>query len=364
MAFLILFLIPAVVALGFLFFNKQSITLKEFLLQLVVQGGIAGLSVLMIYNLNTHDVEILNGVVTSKTRDRVSCSHSYSCNCYNSCSGSGKNRSCHRVCSTCYEHSHDVDWNVRSTVGTVEIYREDRQGLTEPKRWTSAKIGEPFSTTNSFENFIKAAPDTLFRHQGLIEKYKNSLPNYPSNIYDYYRLNRLVMVDKQIPDAALWANDLSNINRDIGSKSKVNMVLVITFNKPQEYFYALEQHWIGGKKNDAILVINVDDSLNITWTSVMSWTKKELYKVQLRDKINSIKTLNKDLILTAFKEETEKGFEHRSMKDFEYLKSSITPSVSQWVVSLIIGLICSVCMSLFLRKEDLFNENFNQRRYY
>lgn len=356
MAFAILFIIPALVAIGFFTFTKSTITLKEFLLQMTIQVVIAGVSVYVIYNRNTWDTEVLNGQVTGKSKDRVSCSHSYQCRCYTSCSGSGKSRSCSRRCSTCYEHSHDFSWRVQSDIGTTTISRVDRQGTSEPPRWTSVKIGDPYSETHGYTNYIKAAPDTLFRHQGLMKKYQNHLPAYPNDIFDYYRINRTVVVDGTLPEKQKWDEELSLINRDIGFKKEVNMVMVVVYDKPREYFYALEQAWIGGKKNDVALVVGVNRNNEIQWAGAMGWTTNEFFKVKLRDRIMDQKTLDRSAVLGILKEETDKGFTRRSMKDFEYLESSITPSVGEWMVSVILGLLCAVGLGVVMHKNDLFNE--------
>lgn len=365
MAFAVLFFIPAILAILFFTFGKKSITLKEFLLQMAIQAVIAGISVYVIYNRNTWDSEILNGQVVSKTRDEVSCEHSYKCFCYQSCSTDSKgNQSCHEVCQTCYEHSYDVSWRVRADIGTTTISRVDRQGLKEPSRWSVVQIGDPYSDSHSYTNYIKAAPDTLFRHQGLMEKYKDKLPKYPNNLYDYYKIDRTVVVGGTLADLNSWHEGLSKINRDIGKQKEVNMVMVVVFNQPREYFYALEQSWIGGKKNDVALVVGVDNSLSIQWTEVMGWTTNELFKVKLRDSILALKTLEKDSVLKVLKEETHSGFVRRSMKDFEYLEASITPSTTEWIVSVLIGLFCSIGLGVFMHKNDVFNEEgYFSRRY-
>ena len=136
MAFALLFLIPALVAIVFFTVTKTTITLKEFLLQMTLQIVVAGISVAVIYNRNTWDRETFNGTVVSKEKDRVSCEHSYDCFCYESCSGSGENQTCHQVCQTCYEHSYDYSWRVHSDIGSLTISRIDRQGVNEPPRWT------------------------------------------------------------------------------------------------------------------------------------------------------------------------------------------------------------------------------------
>ena len=356
MAFGVLFLIPAIMATIFFVLAKRSITLKEFLLQMAIQACIAGISAYIIYNYNTWDQETLNGTVVSKTREEVSCSHSYECNCYESCSGSGSSRSCSRVCSTCYEHSYDVDWNVNSDIGSSTIDRVDRQGLDQPSRWTRAKVGEPYSDSHRYINYIKAAPDTLFRHQGLVEKYKDKIPNYPDKIFDYYRIDRMITVNKSLPDLNEWNRNLSDINRDIGQARQVNMIVVIANNLPIEYFYALEQAWIGAKKNDVVLVIGTNDNNEITWTETMAWTTNQLFKIKLRDQIMDLKTIDREKIISILKEEVSSGYIRRPMKDFEYLKASITPSVSEWVVSLILGILASIGISYWVYTQDVFDE--------
>jgi hypothetical protein len=89
MAFLFLLTIPLLIAIGFFIFSDNQVTLKEFLLHVLIQCVIAGTSMAIIYHANVSDTEILNGTITGKARTKVSCEHSYSCNCYESCSGSG-----------------------------------------------------------------------------------------------------------------------------------------------------------------------------------------------------------------------------------------------------------------------------------
>src|SRR5574342_424492 len=165
--FLIVLLVPLALA-GFAYAFLDGVSLKEFGLVVLACLIVAGSSAGIVSCANTHDVEVWNGVVTGKEQNTVSCSHSYQCNCRQSCTGSGKNQSCTTVCDTCYEHSHDYDWDVYTSINdTITIDRVDRQGVNEPSLWTAVKMGEPVSVTHSYKNYIKASPGTLFRHQGL-----------------------------------------------------------------------------------------------------------------------------------------------------------------------------------------------------
>jgi len=363
MILLCMLLIPILVDLGFLIFGGRSFSIKKFLVdvgvQTIVMAGIA-------YGIswqNTSDTEVWNGRVTGKTREEVGCRHSYSCNCYESCSGSGNNRSCTTICQTCYEHSYDVDWDVQTSLNhTIGIDTIDRQGLDQPPRWTAVAIGEPVTITHGYTNYIKGASDTLFRHQGLEEKFKDALPGYPQHVYDYYRLDRLVTVGMSVPDGAQWNKDLSELNADLGHAKQVNAVVVLVKNQPDDYFYALEQHWIGGKKNDVVLVIDTDDSGKIQWTNTMAWTDNKIFQVALRDSITEIGTIDRVKIITAFKTNIAANFIRKPMKDFEYLSSTIKPTTGQWIFAMVFGLLMSIGMGIFLFKNDVFDEELRRWR--
>lgn len=360
--FLIVLLVPLALA-GFAYAFLDGVSLKEFGLVVLACLVVAGSSAGIVSCANTHDVEVWNGVVTGKEQNTVSCSHSYQCNCRQSCTGSGKNQSCTTVCDTCYEHSHDYDWDVYTSINdTITIDRVDRQGVNEPRRWTAVKMGEPVSVTHSYKNYIKASPGTLFRHQGLRDKYASSIPKYPQDVYDYYRLDRLVTVGVGVDNAKAWNHELSRINADLGRPKQVNMIVVLVKNMPDEYYYALEEAWIGGKKNDAILVVSVDDRMKPQWASVMAWTSNELFKVKLRDDIMDEQVIDRNTLMTALATNVSKYYVRKPMKEFEYLSAQITPSSTEWVVTLVIALLAAGGLTWFCQVNDVFGDERSPSR--
>lgn len=351
MVFLTLLIVPTLVALvSFLFFHRK-ITLQEFAIQMGAQIVVAGICAGIMLSVDTWDREVWNGVITAKKQVEVSCEHSYRCFCFTTCDSEGH---CTETCQTCYEHSNDWDWRAYTSNGeTFEIRRIDSRGSKEPPRWTAIEIGEPTSTAHSYTNYIKAAPDTLFRKQGLVEKYKGKLPAYPGNIYDYYRLDRTVALNFALPEVQKWNQGLSAINGALGRKKQANLILVLVQALEPDYFQALEQHWLGGKKNDVILVIGVDQALTIQWANVMAWTDHNILKVKLRDDIIEIGKLDREAILSAFAKNVDQHFIRKKMQDFKYLKSAITPSIGQWIFGLVFGLLVSIGLSVFFYREDI-----------
>lgn len=285
------------------------------------------------------DTEIWNGQVASKSKDRVPCRHSYSCNCRESCSGSGKDRSCSTTCDTCYEHSYDIDWNVQTTISTFDIDKIDRQGLKEPPRWTIVKPGDPVSHPHSYQNYIKGSPDSLFNKMEYIHnKYINLTPEYPAGQRDYHYVDRLVSFGGSFKEDAAWNQQIALALRELGQSKQVNIVVVAAAND-KSIADALKYKWLGGKKNDVVVVIGVKDYPKPEWVEVISWSTKNQFHADLRDAIMNAGDLTPVGTVNIIASEIKRGFYRMHMKDYEYLKDQTFPP--NWVI------ILAVCLSVF-----------------
>jgi len=360
MIFLTIILIPFVFALfsfivsKFLDNKNFEITPLEFIVQLAIVMIVGLIFTGIVGCQNLYYTEVWNGYVTKKTREEVHCRHSYDCNCYTTCTGSGSEETCTEHCSTCYEHSYDVDWKIFDNIGNSwDIDTTDRQGLNKPVFWDATKKDDPTSHLHTYKNYIKAAPGSLFNKQGLVDKYKNSLPSYPMNIYDYYNLNRIVTVGVKVDNIKYWNRELSFINSLVGKAKQCNAILVLVKNKPREYFYALEQHWLGGNKNDAILVISLSDENEVQWAEVMALVQDSIFQIELKNDIQEMKYFEPALVLGEFHKNIEKNFKRKSMKNFSYLEASITPTPVQYAVVVILCSLISIGLSIFFYTNDI-----------
>lgn len=301
------------------------------------------------------DQEVLNGQVTAKSKDRVSCSHSYRCNCVQSCSTVNGKRSCTETCSTCYDHSNDYNWTLDTTLGDITIDRIDRQGAREPSRWTRAAAGDPVATTQRFTNYIRGAPNSLFSavaEKAALDRYKASVPAYPLGIQDYHYLNRVLSVGVNIPDLAAWNQELALRLRPLGAAKQVNWVVVVTSSADPGYADALRAAWLGGKKNDVIVVLGTPSYPKIGWVRVVSWTDRQLFKVQLRDALQALGTAERVAVFDTIESHVRSSFVRKQMKDFEYLANEIEPP--GWLMALlfILSAGASIAASLFFRKNQ------------
>lgn len=331
---------------------RSKITGKEMLFNLIVPLIMFAIFWAASMQNKISDTEILNGKVLQKTRDIVHCRHSYQCRCYTSCSGSGKHRNCRRYCSTCYEHSFDFDYNVKSNIGLFSIDTVDRQGLITPKRFASINIGDPVSKTHKYKNYLKGSKNSIFNIYGKMSKDEiKKIPKYPLKIYDYYNIDRVIDQENILTKAQKkdFNKKLSLMLADVGFIKKMNAVIVLT-KKSDIYALNLLNQWYGGKKNDVIIIIGVTNS-KIEYVRIHSWSLHSIFDVKLRDAILDIEYIDYDKIVKSIEYETRKDYIRRSFKEFEYLKWQIIPSMISIALFTIICLAISTLIGYRLSKN-------------
>lgn len=312
----------------------HTVTWKEGIIMLVVQSlVICALIFGSVYDQG-RDVQIINGEVTKKYSEKVHCRHSYSCNCITTCSGSGSSRFCSTICQTCYDHSYDVDWIVKSNIGGATIDTIDRQGVKEPPRWTAIKIGEPFSREQYYYNYIKASPLTIFNKSQLDDKVV--VPSY-IRVYDYYRINRVINfgVNFDTKDLNVLLNDTM---KKLGPTKKVNLVVML-HNKGGGFAEIVKAKHLGGKINDVYIVLDVAQDGKFNHVAVFSWSKLDIVNVKLRDDLLDIGKFDATMIDDAVRKNLSLYFVPRSIEDFKYLEDDVQiPDWAVWCV-LMFGLL-------------------------
>lgn len=307
----------------------------------------------------TSDTEIWNGQVVSKNREHGSYKRPYDCNCRSveRCSGTGSTRSCtsDRVCDTCWEDRYTVTWSCNTTIGTFTIQHLDRTtrlvyNEPDPARYTTIKIGDPASKQNMYTNYVQAVPDSLFTRasRGLQQQFAGLIPAYPDSVYDFYRIDRFLTPGHATSDAAQWNAGISELLKTRGPTKQVNVIVVVAKTADPNYAYALRDAWDGANKNDVVLVIGSSQWPKIDFVEVISWTKRELFKTQLRDEVMAIGSIEREPILKILAHQIDTNFERRRMREFEYLKAEIDPPANLLVFLFIVISSAAVGLIYFL----------------
>ncbi len=366
-----LLLLPVALGLAGLLFSKGRVTWKEFL----VHEGVMVLLIVIGYYVALHhrtsDTEIWSGVIVTKSKGETQCCHSYECDCHDVCKtvtkGTGKSkhkeRECHKECDTCYRHGSrksgwngDVEWDAYSS-NNEHVYHDgcNAPGASAPKRWEAIAIGEPTAVEHEYTNYIKGNPDSILRREGAAERFKGRLPPYP-RVYDRYRIDRFLALGVLIPDLAALNARLSEINGRLGAAKQVNVVVIVVRESDQRYLEALRETWLGGKKNDFVIVIGAPDFPEIAWAGVLSWTKNEDLKIAVRNRLLDLKTFDGSKTLDLVEEEVGQKFARRHMSDFEYLKSTIEPTAFATQLLFILGLLLAAGLQIYFWFHDPFGD--------
>ncbi|HTK05340.1 MAG TPA: hypothetical protein VL500_07165 [Candidatus Eisenbacteria bacterium] len=358
-----LLVVPILIGLAGLLLGKGLITWKELIAQEFVVVLFIVVGYLIALHAQTSDTEIWNGVIASKTAGRERCCHTYSCDCHQVCSGSGKDRHCHQECDTCYHHGGrktgwdgDLTWDASSSNGE-HVYHDgcNSPGSSPPARWNAIVVGEPTAVEHSYTNYIKGNPDTILRRSGARERFASRIPAYPE-VYDYYRADRFLAVGVGVPELRRMNARLSEINATLGAPKQVNVTVIVVNEGDQAYLEGLREAWLGGKKNDLVVVIGAPDFPRIAWAGVMSWTRNEEVKLAIRDRIAGMETFDGDAVLGIVAEEVRAKFVRRPMADFEYLRSTIEPpSWACWLL-FILGCLASLGLTWYFWVADPFGD--------
>jgi len=340
---LILLSIPVGVCIAGIVISKGGITWKEAALQLVLMCAILGGSFFMGRWMSIQDTEIWNGTIAVKNAGTHGCCHSYDCLCYESCStDSAGTRSCSEICQTCYEHSHDLFWNAVTDNGEV-VYSDrcNKPGSNPPAEWIGIAIGEPTAVEHRYTNYIKAAPGTLGQCKKLQQKYWALLPDYPK-VQNWRLVDRFLFPGIQTPTRQVYWNQLlMRLNSKLGHTKQVNIIVVVTREESREYFQALEARWLGGKKNDLILVVSAPDYPKMQWAQVMSWMDPDgsgeaggIFE-RLPRKVMDLGQFDGEKVVALLNREVSTGFKRKAMADFEYLmKGAILILIALMIISL------------------------------
>jgi hypothetical protein len=349
------------------------------------------------------DTEIWNSYVTKAEyheawTERVR----YDCNCRDTgcyeCGDSKTSRKCgcHRVCDTCYRNDYHAPFyqfdvkgeGLRSCDKTtykqfVRVWNNERKTILSHSGQISVgdgnmysvsynKVTIPASTEHKFVNYLKASR-SIRKNSGIKDKYKKLIRDYPRiSSCDYGNIELYRVINAGTLASSRWITELDEALdielAAIGAKKQVNIIVYLV-NTPDQYFVqALRDAWVDGKKNDVIVVIGSTSFPNIDFVSVLAWTKSELFKVTLRDRIYGEKTLADPIKVSSIianqvgKPENNGGFKRVSMEEMEYLMSDIELSWWQHLLVVLVGLIVTWLTSWALINNDLSNVR-NWRRF-
>ena len=377
------FSIPIAIAL-FLAISHKEYIWKEF----GIQVGVTFLYVVSIYLLmfstttDLIDTEVYNGKAVKftkweKWKERQTYTETYSC-------GTSKNpRTCTRTKTRIV--SHPEYWELLTSNGEViqvkrrdylraasnfgtkevDVYRSNQVSHGDGDKWVSyPNIVIPTAVEHNYENPVRAVKSNVLHTKVPEARIKQlidwgRLREYPRLYVGEYgstQLNRFI--DTTAGVKAKYLDDLNKMSVSFATK-QANPIIYVT-KEDRDFKDALEHYWSKGKKNDITLILGVDKDSNILWSDVITYTDNTDFIIDIQNKFKG-KNINTDksIILKTYNDLVMTSYKRKPMKDFDYLKDSIT---LEWYWQLLIFL-GNLGVSGFVMYKMMTNYSRKRGRY-
>lgn len=325
----------------------HEITAKELALSVLLSLVLGGFVLyLLVYGGRTN-VELRHGHVVSKFKDQVSCEHSYQI-----CTGSGNNRSC----TTYYEHSHDYDWVVRTTVGNITINRVDRQGVKEPPRFSKVVIGEPVTREFTYIDYLKGVNNTLLytRNANKDREFQNLMPRYP-RVYDYYRSEPVIFKGIKVDQGTKQAYNAAvrSMLKTLARQKLVNTIVVVVGTERSSFGEYLKNEWRNGRKNDQVVVIGAPEFPKVSWAYAFGWSKVANINKALQYDFANIGELSPANMVETLDNNIRKSFVRRPMEEFKHYIWEAEVSWTKLIGLLLFQVFGNLAICFLIYKYDL-----------
>lgn len=190
----------------------------------------------------------------------------------------------------------------------------------------------PISDTQSTINWVKGSKFTIMKQRAGLDA---KVPDYPALVdtprggKQYRVTNEGVVLPAGWKDAMEWNLDV--LADEVGASKQCNPMIYLTQGGPDRA-EAVRAKWVGGKKNDVIVVLGVSQWPKVDWATCISWSKNEMLPAATRDMFMDSSLDDGINVTNKFRDTIRKFYVRRSMKEFEYLKNEVdVPAWIYWV---------------------------------
>ena len=306
----------------------------------------------------TQDTEYWGGYVTSAAyfedwNEKVSCRHPIPCKHpeYSKDEKGHRYQSGYKHANDGYYHLYDVDYHpeyweaytsVRDTKDIsqstferlsaqfgnrafVDLHRNyhTKNGNKYVATWNGeAEKLEPVTVARSYENRVQASQSVF--------NFKEVNPaDY--GLYQYPPINGFTQQCALGPGAtAPVEKKLQYMNATLGAPRQVRLYVLVFQDKPIQAAMEQEAFWKRGNKNEFITCVGVDKDLVVQWCHVFSWTEVEELKIEARNIVMGMKTLDLVAYLDAVRPLVETKWQRKHFKEFSYLTVEPTTTAVVW----------------------------------
>lgn len=376
-------IIPIVVIVFLMVFFRREVTWWEYAATIGIPAVFILIFKLSIEKLQTSDTEYWGSWITQSQYfedwdEEVPCRHPIPCSHTKYCTDSkGRSYACGTEHSNDgYYHLYDVDyhppyWIINGSGGEefsisqAEFERLakkfENRTFVDLHRSYHSKDGDKYitlydnsdarletiTTVHTYENRVKAA-NSVFNFPEVTEEQKKIY-----HLYDYPKPVgfRCMPILGEVPGCTTCANwKLDFWNGRLGKSKEVRMWILMYKNLPKDAGLLQEAYWKGGNKNEFILTIGVDSTYRVKWVHPISWTTAASLKIEARNFISSMDTLDMDKTVDWLGHNIQEKFERKHFREFSYL--DVDPPDWAIIVTYFVTLLITIGWALFSVRND------------
>jgi hypothetical protein len=148
-------------------------------------------------------------------------------------------------------------------------------------------------------------------------------------------------------DSNVWNWLVNEANKTLGPAKQIDLLFIMVKTDDPNYVQALKTAWLGGQKNDFIVVIGTLDGHKVEFADVISWTPRADLKVDVKNMIEHTSLDNRDYIVSQTVSLITAKFQRLHMKDYKYLLSTVELSPGEMISSMIICILAEIGLVWF-----------------
>ena len=314
--------------------------------------------------------------------EEVPCSHAIPCSHpeYSTDSDGKRYQSGYQHSNDGYYHSYDVDdhppeWHIKTSLGMdlrisqseferlavqfgnrqfVNLHR--KQGMHGYHKINGNRFDaiwqcqreklEPVTTKHTYVNRIKASSSTILKRPPVPLDRASKLYSYP-NLSGYHQK---CVLGGAGPTTAGGEKKLMAMNAALGGTKQVRVYTMIFKNEPVGTAMDQEAHWTGGNKNELNVCIGVDDSYEVQWAHVFSWSKSEILKAEAKSFLEQQKQLDLEKFADWLEPAIMEGWTRRNFHEFDYI--TVDPPTWAIITTMIVTLLVVVGLGVWSIKNE------------
>lgn len=199
---------------------------------------------------------------------------------------------------------------------------------------------EPVTEEHSYENRVQASKNVF--NFAAVDPKAFDLFEHPK-IVGY---TQRCVLGNAGPSTVHGEKKIAYLNATLGASRQVRLYVLVFKNQSVQAGIDQEAYWKAGNKNEFITCIGVDDSYEVQWCHVFSWTEVDALKIAARSAVSDQKQL--DLVAYAdwLGKEIPAQWRRKNFCDFNYL--TVDPPMSAVIWTFVITLLVSIGIGVWV----------------